>query len=533
MIGEQRAFFAIDRGLATIAAALIAPVGGRRRLLASRVAPASVATDAVLARLVAAARTADRDLAADLIPDDPVVALERIEVRSRPAGTLAVLTATGRGQAQLGPIVSRTGWRGRSATIESHDPREMTALALDPDVSALLAAADQRAGADERGGLADIGALVAAVAARRPELPIVLSGSMADQEPRIREFAPDHADLVLAPDAAAGDPPGERLREILVSLRRAPDDPRSALVRGAERLAVVLDRRVELLDVGVGGGLRVVAEPPLAGGGRRSRSIAAATAGLVPDDLDDAAIDRIAAWLPIAVDRHRMRDRLLELRSWPWADSAGDGARIRMAATRAALSRLVELSPELSAGPVPDLVVVAGAVGIAPAPAIALAVADVLRRPAAIQLALDHARLLAPIGAIAADADALGLTADLADDLLAPLAGIVMPGGVRAGRPAGSVVVRNGHEQSELDLVGGGVELVDLPPGVQATAEFAFRHPVTLGGRGRHFAVEVAGGLGGLLVDLRDIPLRLPERADERRAVLGGWQDALWAGQDG
>ena len=66
----------------------------------------------------------------------------------------------------------------------------------------------------------------------------------------------------------------------------------------------------------------------------------------------------------------------------------------------------------------------------------------------------------------------------------------------------------------------GGLELVDLPPGERATAELRFRDTVRLGGRGRQFAVEVTGGLGGLLVDLRDVPLRLPERAERRRELL-------------
>jgi hypothetical protein len=42
----------------------------------------------------------------------------------------------------------------------------------------------------------------------------------------------------------------------------------------------------------------------------------------------------------------------------------------------------------------------------------------------------------------------------------------------------------------------------------------------------------VAGGLGGLLVDLRDVPLRLPDRADRRRDLLAAWQAALWQGSD-
>jgi hypothetical protein len=71
---------------------------------------------------------------------------------------------------------------------------------------------------------------------------------------------------------------------------------------------------------------------------------------------------------------------------------------------------------------------------------------------------------------------------------------------------------------------------VDLPPGESAVAEFQFRDTVRLGTRGRHFALDVAGGLGGLLVDLRDVPLRLPDRADRRRELLSAWQAALWAG---
>ena len=80
------------------------------------------------------------------------------------------------------------------------------------------------------------------------------------------------------------------------------------------------------------------------------------------------------------------------------------------------------------------------------------------------------------------------------------------------------------------DLVPGALQLVDLPPGQVATAEFAFAEAVVLGTRGRRFAVEVGGGLGGLLIDLRDVPLRLPDRPEHRRELLVAWQDALWTG---
>jgi hypothetical protein len=78
----------------------------------------------------------------------------------------------------------------------------------------------------------------------------------------------------------------------------------------------------------------------------------------------------------------------------------------------------------------------------------------------------------------------------------------------------------------------GGLALIDLPPGSSAVAEFRFRDVVRLGARGRHFAIDVTGGLGGLVVDLRDVPLRLPERADLRGELLESWQTAVVSGRE-
>ncbi|MGZ8528330.1 MAG: hypothetical protein ACXWWR_05995, partial [Candidatus Limnocylindrales bacterium] len=211
----------------------------------------------------------------------------------------------------------------------------------------------------------------------------------------------------------------------------------------------------------------------------------------------------------------------------------GDGARLRLAAVRAAVARMVAATPWLEALPAPDLVVVAGgAWAAAPGPAIALAIADVVRRPGASQLAFDHARLLGPLGGVADPSERRALLAELADDLLAPLGSVVVPNGLRAGRSAGRLTVRGSAGQTELELVPGGLQLVDLPPGQLAVVDLRFRDPVGLGARGRHLTVEVGGGLGGLLVDLRDIPLRLPDRAERRRAMLEAWQAAFWTGGD-
>ena len=78
----------------------------------------------------------------------------------------------------------------------------------------------------------------------------------------------------------------------------------------------------------------------------------------------------------------------------------------------------------------------------------------------------------------------------------------------------------------------GGLALIDLPPGTSAVAEFKFRESVRLGARGRHFAIDVTGGLGGLVVDLRDVPLKLPDRSDLRGELLESWQTAIVTGRD-
>jgi hypothetical protein len=165
---------------------------------------------------------------------------------------------------------------------------------------------------------------------------------------------------------------------------------------------------------------------------------------------------------------------------------------------------------------------------VAPPAAVALAVLDLLRRPGVTQLAFDHARLLGPVGTIENEEERRALLGDIAEDLLAPLATAVVPQGLHAGRAVGRLVLHAGATPVTRELVGGHVELVELPPGMTRTAELEFHDGVVLGGRGRRFALEVGGGLGGLLVDLRDIPLQLPEAADRRRELLAVWQRAAW-----
>jgi hypothetical protein len=109
----------------------------------------------------------------------------------------------------------------------------------------------------------------------------------------------------------------------------------------------------------------------------------------------------------------------------------------------------------------------------------------------------------------------------------------VTPAGLRHGRSAGELQLHGANGGHAHELRPGGLEVLQLEPGMTAVAEFRFHDAVRLGGRGRHFAIDVTGGLGGLLVDLRDVPLRLPDRADLRGELLEAWQSTVRTGSEG
>lgn len=545
MSRDPRAFAAIDAGTASIAASLVGHVDGRWRLLASGAVPAAVGVDPLLARLARRVAAADPGLARRAgLAGSPVDAADpaafdapdvpRIVCRTSPPPTLVVVAASQRALEPLLGAADAAGWRTRGLALDGVGAIDAAAAMADPDCSTVLAGAGDPPGADERGLLPELTTLLAAAVARRPDLAVVLAGGLAEPGGRAEQLiAGDRpGGLLLAPAASAGDPPGAPLRELLEAARAPAEDGRRALARAAVTLAGVLGRRIEVVEVGQSGGARIAAAPVPGGGGRLVLAASVAAAGLVRPGVD-GTVDEVAGWLTIPVDRLRLRDRLAELALSPWADAAGDGALVRLAAARAALGRLVAATPGFARLPPAEvLVATGGAWSVAPGAALALALADAIRRPGAAVLGHDHARLLAPLGMIEDEAERATVIADLRDDLLVPLGSVVIAADVRPGRTAGRVTVHAAAGPVELDLVPGGLELVDLPPGTRATVELRFREDADVGARARHVTMEVAGGLGGLLIDLRDVPLRLPERPDRRRDLLASWQAALWPGAD-
>jgi hypothetical protein len=497
-----------------------------------------------------------------------------------------VLAGSRRQRIQLEAAATRAGWLVVSGSADEDDPVTLSRLALSPNVAAVLLGADHSPSGDERRHLPMLAALVAAADRCRSELTVVLAGGAGVHEAAFPEAygravvalpggssstsaASDTADdetededetgtsttrtpasgprshnVLIAPDAAAGEPAGGALQQVLEGLRAVPNDSRLGFARSISSLASVLDRSIEGIEIGLQGGLRCRAERLTAG----SKTIvswhaAPASASFAPPDPDDGTIEGLVAWSPVALDRYRVTDRLRDLRIFPWGDADGDGSVLRTAAAKAATERAILATRDISARPMPDLIVAGGGTWASmPAALAALALADLVRRPGVSRLAVDHARLLGPLGAIEDEDERCQMLSDLADDLLVPLGTVIMPTGMHQGRSAGKVTVRPGEpapgaeagrtiavQPIELDMQPGSLELIELAPGKTATARMEFRDNVRLTSRGRSFAVDVDGGLVGLLVDLREVPLRTSDRSEARRVALEAWQRVVSA----
>ena len=363
---DPRAFLALDLGRRDDVRRADRRVRHRWRLIGSLALPAAIDADAIVGLLLDRSTRADPQLAKSLgyAGREAAAALPRLIARSAPPQRVLAVAASERAVAPLEEAALRTGWRVRGLSPEATDPLAMTSAILDTSVDVVLLGAGEPPGPDERRALDDLAALVAAAAIRRPELTVLLAGAMSEQLGRFETTDGERqGEVLLAPAATAGDPPGEPLRELLDDVRAPRDDARRAIARAAAALADTLDRRIEVIDIGFDGGLRASRRPGTAGRRPTANAAIVADACLVPPDPGDETVDRVLAWSTIPIDRHRLRDRLRELRSRRGRDASGDGARLRLAAARAALGTLVEATPDLSAGPPPDLVVAAAARG--------------------------------------------------------------------------------------------------------------------------------------------------------------------------
>ena len=192
--------------------------------------------------------------------------------------------------------------------------------------------------------------------------------------------------------------------------------------------------------------------------------LVAADGALVPRSAmrEDREVEAILRWNALRADPFALMDRVRNLRLGPWRDAAGDGARLRLTVTRAALARL-ERAWQLPAGgdgrqgsTATDLLIACGgAFSTLPPPAVAMALVDTLRRPGAMAIFHDHARLLGPVGTLPDESDRRRLLADLLDDALLPLGSVIVAGELRSSRHPGRLHLTSALRDSEIDLVPG------------------------------------------------------------------------------
>ena len=545
MSSEPLSFFTVDRGTASTAVSLIAPVEGRFRLLAAGPAPAGAALDLRLAALVRRGGA----IAAALLPaPEGWPDWARLTTVTAAPPRVVCAATTDRSLALLERTFSTAGWEVAARIVAGRaDALAANEAVLDPTIPALALTAGDPPSAEERAAMPRLGAMLAALVSRRADIGVLLCGTVggwgdgfpAERTTRLPQpfDGPPAADSELraALRELAGPRPDDAHGRVPVlgrpgSLRHLPDG-RTGLRVAVATLAGLLDRRVEAVEVGHAAGSRVLASPDGV-----VAHLVSADGALVPARAlrDEREVEAIARWSTLRTDPFTLHDRIRNLAVRPWRDAAGDGSRLRLAALRAALARLdaawrATAGPDALAGA--DLLVGSGgAFGAIPPAAAALAVVDTMRRQGAMTLFHDHARVLAPLGTLPDEADRRRLLVDLLDDILLPLGSAVVASDVRPGaRTTATLRITSSLQQHDLELSPGVLRLVDLPPGVPARVELETREGSLLGTKSRRMALDVTGGLGGLLVDTREIPLRLPDRAERRRALLEAWERPVWA----
>jgi hypothetical protein len=533
---DTPSFFTLDRGTTTTAAALVAPVEGRYRMLAAAAMPAGVEPEVLL-----------EDLAWRVARVDAAVAVSmegwrdwpRLEVRTRRAPRACLVAASPETGLLLERAVAGAGWH---VTERFYGPEpDLIAFGeacLDETLDAVIVGGREAAEESERDHARLLWPRAGSLARLRDDLAVIACGPFIERP----EGIPDGRLFALpAPDAAQAALP---LRQAALQVGAhlvnggpvAAIDGHTALRTAIGSLAVLLEGRVEGIEVGAAVGSR-----SLAATDGEIRHAIIAEAGLLPRALleDDDVAESILAWSSLPGDPASRFDRLRDLALRPWSQIDREGMHLRMAALRAALERLQgrweALAPDQRAdGAAPDVVVLSGGgFSLLPAAASALAVADGIRRTGASTILHDHARILAPLGALPVETDRRRLLADLMDDALLPLGSALLTGAPGSnGKGPASVTISSLLGEEQVALEAGQLRLVDLPPGIVASLEIDPGQGAILGVERQRLRLEASGGLGGLLIDTRAIPLEWPDGGEQRRALLERWEEPVWMGSD-
>jgi hypothetical protein len=529
-------FFTLDHGTVSTAAALIAPVAGRFRVLAASTVPAGIDDDALLEDLAWRVARTDASLAGAL---DAWSSWSRLDVRSARPPNACLVAASLETGTLLERAFTAAGW-SVSARFYGPEP-DLIALAgacLGEGLDAVVMGGREDVETEERDQARLLWPRTGSLARLRDDVAVIACGPFIERPEGIPD---DRLFSLPAPDPQAGSPASPLTQaaaqvggHLAGGLAPGVTDSRAALRRTIGSLAVLLGKRVDGIEIGAASASRTLATPD-----GEVRHAVLAGAALLPRAIvdDDEAAEAVLRWSAVAGDPATRIDRLRDLVLHPWSGFERDGLHLRMAALRASLERVQQgwaavAGEALAEDPAADVLVLAGGgFGPLPATASALAVADAIRRPGAVTILHDHAGVLAPLGALPVEVDRRRLLADLMDDCLLPIGSAVLTGATGGGKDPGRVLISTPLFEDELPLEPG-LRLVDLPPGIVARLEIDPGQGSVLGVSGRRLGLEVSGGLGGLLLDTRPLDLELPPSGEQRRAILESWEEPAWVGTD-
>jgi hypothetical protein len=374
-------------------------------------------------------------------------------------------------------------------------------------------------------------AALVASARRRGSGAVIWAGAAALAAEVAALFEPDGCTTVsnVRPDAKREDmaPLREHLQGMLRTVVAREDETHLAAIalpRGTGALAAASGLRILAVDIGARGAISALAEPDGSVDSRIHGS--GGLAGLAGVPGAAARVSRLAG---DAGDEATVADLLQTLRARP--ASLPETVEELAATHAAARVQAASLVDDTTLGPL-DLVIGCGST-IAGAPLSAQSariLLDALRPIGVTQLAVDRASLLGPLGTLPGEEIREGI-ALLAEDLLEPLGTSVVCRGGEPGRLAMRVTVhRPGWpEAAPIELRSGQLQVVPLARGQQAELTIEPGDGVSLGAGRRSPRIEAlaTGGAVGLILDARGVPIVLPRRGDDRRAMVASWRDAL------
>ena len=539
MTQEAPAFFTLDRGTVATTAGLVAPVEGRYRLLAAARAPVGLDPDSVLEDLAWRVARTDATLAGSM---EGWRSWSRLEVSTARPPRAVLVAASERTGALLERAFLASGWIVQDTFFGPQSPFIALGQAcLDPALDAVIMGGRDGMEDEERTAAHQLWSRLGSLARFRDDLAVAASGPFAERPegiPDDRLYAlPSPDDAPATVDSSLRTAAGQLGRYLVERGQPVTTDSRTGLRAAIASLAQVLGAGVDGLEVGVAAGSRTQARPA----GEQAHAVFA-EGGLFPQALlsDDAFGEATLRWSTLGGDPSARLDSLRQVALHPWGDLEQEGQHLQLAALRGALERL---EAAWHAGPAAPLearsagvtVLSGGAFAALPPAASAIALLDGVRRPGAMSVLFDHAGLLAPLGALPVEADRQRLLGDLLGDVLLPLGSAIVTGAIGAprkdGRPA-SLTVASVLGEERLALEAGGLQLVDLPPGVSGRLGLDPGGGSVLGVEGRTVSMEVNGGLAGLFVDTRPIPLDLPPAGEARRSTLAAWEGMAWSGSE-